>query len=198
VLNSATFQMSSEWPAGNWQEAHAPYYSRFLARHMTAEAVYDSIVVATGAASEMNYVDFINRDTVYTAEYAHELPDVNQPRGRRQANVLTFLDSFGRGNRYDQPRSNEGSIVQSLLLMNSPVVDGMINAAGNRISGYLDAGMTTEQIITEVYLDAFARTPTADELAKIGAELDSYGSNREKAATLLWLAINQVAFTFIY
>ena len=115
MLNSATFQMSSQWPAGNWEEAYAPYYSRFLARHMTAETVYDAIAVATGVAPNLNYIYFNERDRLYTANYAHELPDVNQPRGNRFNAVSIFLDSFGRGNRFDLPRNNDGSIVQGSI-----------------------------------------------------------------------------------
>lgn len=198
ILNSATFQMSSEWPAGGWQETYAPYYSRYLARHMTAESVYDSIAVATGVAPDITYNYFNERGIRHTAKYAHELPDVTQPRGDRNSGVATFLDSFGRGNRYDQPRNNSGSIVQALLLMNAPLVDNAINTTGSRVNGYLNAGMSMAQIIDEVYLDAYSRLPSDKERDQVNAELANYNGDRAKVATLVWLLLNKVEFTFIY
>ena len=47
--------------------------------------------------------------------YAMQFPDVVNTEGTTNA----FLDSFLRGNRDDQPRRNDGSILQALNLMNA-------------------------------------------------------------------------------
>ena len=50
-----------------------------------------------------------------------QLPDVVGSR-TATATVSQFLDSFLRGNRDDQPRKTEGSILQALNLMNNNLV----------------------------------------------------------------------------
>ncbi|MDJ0838167.1 MAG: DUF1549 domain-containing protein [Acidobacteriota bacterium] len=200
VCNSATFQMSPDFYPGDWQNQYAPYYTRYLAHHMDAETAYDSLVVATGAAAQMTQVYAGATRDVFTSTYAHELIDMNQPRGARGLNpdILTMLTVFGRGNRTDQPRTNQGSISQALVLMSSPVIDAQISATQNRVIGYVSAGMSTEQVIQEAFLDVLCRYPTDEEVDAYGAELDRFNNDREKAESLLWLLINRVEFTYIY
>ena len=197
VLNSATFQMSSEYKPGNWQEAYAPYYTRYLARHMTAEMVYDSVVSATGVVVPIVLAS--NRDDqLTTIGYAHELPDMNQPRGRRQSEILTFLQGFGQGNRYDLQRTNDGNVGQALLLMNSPVIHQRLLAPSSRLIGYIQAGMEPEQIARELYLDIFAREPDAGEVQTLFAEVATFENNMELVSSIQWLLLNKADFTFIY
>ena len=49
-----------------------------------------------------------------------QFPDVVNTERRRPT---PFLDSFLRGNRDDQPRKSDGSILQALNLMNNNFVD---------------------------------------------------------------------------
>ena len=58
-----------------------------------------------------------------------QLPDVvNMPDGDISAN---FLDSFLRGNRDDQPRKQDGSILQALNLMNNAFVEARSHSTGS-------------------------------------------------------------------
>lgn len=196
MLNSATFQMSSEWLPGNWQEAYAPYYTRYLPRHMTSEEVYDSVMVSLGTTTALRQFYFGGVPAV-AANYAHELIDNAQPR-RGNNEVRNFLNAFGRGNRYDQPRTNQGGIAQALMLMNSPVVNNGNLLRDGRIRTYLDAGLTEAEIIAELYLDVYAREASSEEIAAMQTQLASFNTTEEKAQTALWLLINLVEFTFIY
>ena len=63
-----------------------------------------------------------------------QAPDVvNMPDGGGA--VSQFLDVFLRGNRDDQPRKSEGSILQALGLMNDNFIQSRIHATGTRRHG---------------------------------------------------------------
>jgi len=193
VLNSATFQMSSQFKPGNWKESYTPYYTRFMARRLSAESVYDSIATATGVKITLRQRNLNGRTDVL---YAHQLLDMSQPRN--QADVSSFLDLFGRGDRYLTPRSDEGNISQALALMNSTVVSDRIGSALNRTAQYLREGLSEAEVIGELYLDFLCRPPTEEETAIMLTELGKYQGFREKAATAQWLLINKLQFNFIY
>ncbi len=197
VVQSATFQMSSEWLPGNWQESYSPYYTRYLAHHMTSEEVYDSFVVSTGVVTSIPQA-YYGGVAGPRANYAHELIDNLQPRRGGMESLRTFLDAFGRGNRYDQPRTNQGGIAQALLLMNSPVTNNANLLAVGRVRSYLDQNLSDSDMIRELYLDFYARPPTEDESTAMVAQLAQFATRQEKAQTAVWLLINQVAFTYIY
>ena len=193
ILNSATFQMSSDFKPGNWQEKYAPYYTRYLARHMSAEMVYDAIVSGTGVAVPMSSG---TRDR--NVFYAHELMDNLQPRGNRSNDIFTFLQTFGRGNRFDIPRTNDGAISQALLLMNSPVINQRLISPDSHLAGYLQAGMSGEAIVRELYLDIYCREPAQTEIEQLLSEMVNFEPGVQQATTALWLLLNKVAFSFIY
>ena len=199
VLNSATFQMSSEYLPGNWQDTYAPYYTRYLAHRMSAESVFDSIVVATGVIDPIRQTRRNGETTdVYEADYAHQLIDIDQPRGRNQSDVGTFLQAFGRGNRFDIPRTSDGGITQALLMMNSTVLTSRMSSPSRRLNTYLDGNYTTDQIIRELYLDVLCREPSESESNALKDELASYETLELQAVTAQWLLINKVEFNFIY
>lgn len=197
MLQSATFQMSSEFLPGNWQESYSPYYTRYLAHRMTSEEVYDSVVVSTGVITSIPQV-YVGGIVAPRANYAHELIDNQQPRRAGTESIRTFLDAFGRGNRYDQPRTNQGGIGQALLLMNSPVTNPANLLTVGRVRTYLNQGLSDSDLITELYLDFYARQPTQNERDTMLAQLAQFTTRQERAQTAVWLLLNQVAFTYIY
>lgn len=198
LLNSATFQMSSEFPPGNWKETYTPYYTRYLARHMPAETVYDAIVSATGVIVPMPQAIYGDRENLVIADYAHELMDPAFPRGARLQDVSTFLQAFGRGNRYDLPRTNDGDIGQALALMNSSVINQRLIAPESRIIQYANQDLSGEEIIRELYLDVYCREPSNAEMASLIGELLNFETTEERATTVMWLLLNKAEFTFIY
>jgi len=197
VANSATFQMSPEYLPGNWEEPWLSTYARYPAHHMDAETIYDALVVATGVAQPMNQTYAFDRTRV-PATHAHELIDNNQPRGRTTSDIATMLTVFGRGNRVDQPRTNQGSISQALVLMSSPVIDASISSRSGRVTDYLNQGYDTARIIEELFLDTLCRRPSEDEVTAYLAELNSFDDPRQRAETAMWLLINRVEFTYVY
>ena len=195
VTNSATFQMSATFMPGNWEERFAPYYSRYLARRLDAEAVYDVIATATGVKVPLVQT---TRAGSRTVELAQQLSDANQPRGRQFESVRAFLNAFGRGNRYDVFRNNDGNIGQALVLMNSSVVMDRLLHPDNRLFAYLASDMDAEQIIKELYLDVLCREPTEEEVVDLLSELASYSDPQDQITTVQWLLLNKVELAFVY
>lgn len=197
VLQSSTFQMDSTWAPGNWQDAWAPYYSRYLAHRMSAEAVFDSLVVATGVTAQITQ-GYFNGVTIDPANYAHELVDTAHPRRRNQTAIADFLNAFGRGNRNDIPRTNQGDIAQAMHMMNSDVTNNPAFIQSGHIRSYVDAGMSEADIVRELYLDVYSRPATDEEVTAMVTQLANFNSLEEKAQTVLWLLVNMVPFNFIY
>lgn len=196
VMQSATFQMDANFQPGNWDDAYAAYYTRFLARRLPAEAIYDSIQVATGVVTTINQVDFEGNLTTYN--YAHEFIDPNLPRASAYSSVSNFLTAFGRGNRVETARTNAGSIAQALMLMNSEVVSTRLLANNSRILEYVSSGNSAEQIIRDLYLDVLVREPSDLEVAIMLNEITNYSSNSEKVSSVAWLLLNYNEFVFVY
>ncbi len=65
--------------------------------------------------------------------YAMQFPDVVNMEGTTNA----FLDSFLRGNRDDQPRRSDGSILQALNLMNATLIENKFALTGATASQLL-------------------------------------------------------------
>lgn len=196
IMQSATFQMDATFQPGNWQDGYAPYYTRFLARRLPAETVYDSIQVATGVITTISQMDFEGNLNRY--DYAHEFIDPGLPRGNQFSDVANFLTAFGRGNRIDIQRTNEGSIAQALMMMNSEVISDRLVARDSRILEYINSGQDTESIIRNLYLDVLVREPSDQELAVMLNEIENYSSSQDRVASVAWLLLNYNEFMFVY
>lgn len=206
IAKSNTYQLSAQYP-GNWNLSLVPYYARKFVRRLDAEEIHDAVVKATGVkvtsrANGQTIDGYQLRDTLNqpttVVQWAMQLPDTNEPRGN--APVQNFLNSFIRGDRDAKPRSLEPSIMQALNLMNDPFVMQRIhqNNAGSLVSRLLaDATLTSEQIVTQLYLNTLARNPTTDELNQL-TPVFSTQTRREATESIQWALLNKIDFIFNY
>jgi hypothetical protein len=127
-----------------------------------------------------------------------QFPDVVNVEGT--TNV--FLDGFLRGNRDDQPRKSEGSILQALNLMNSTVIENRLATAGATPSPLIIQNMNKSPVdlINALYLNILSRYPSAGELARAQASVPAAtGTARTQAVQdLAWSLYNKVDFVFNY
>ena len=134
--------------------------------------------------------------------YAMQAPDVvNMPDGG--GGVSQFMDVFLRGNRDDQPRKSEGSILQALGLMNDNFVQSRIHATGTGATAtYLTKllPLTDEQLISTLYINVLSRYPSSGEMTLVLAQLHKGGaaSRKANAEDILWTLFNKVDFVFNY
>ena len=195
IANSATYQLSSRYP-GQWNPAWQPYFARKYVRRLWAEEVHDALAQSSGVYPSYTITGFTDQGFPKPS-YAMQLPDtVNMPPGDIGSN---FLDSFLRGNRDDQPRKQDGSILQALNLMNNPFVEARIQAAGKTPAPLIanNLQLSNPDLINTLFLNILSRYPTSDEMSKAQAALA--GGNRTQAVQdLVWSLYNKVDFVFNY
>ena len=200
IVNSDAYQLSSRYD-GAW----SPTYDRYLARHQVqrlgAEALYDSITIATATPLQFP-LPRQTRTSLGNLTFALQLPDVqNMPANARNnpAGGLTiqFLDAFFRGDREESPRSSEVSILQALHSMNNELVLQRIRASADQsaLGALLDQDDQT--LVGLLYVRVLGRFADPDELSQ-GVAYMQGGDRRERAEDLMWTLMNKVDFVFNY
>jgi hypothetical protein len=208
IANSDTYQLASDYN-GTWNPAWETYFARKFVRRLWSEEIHDSMATAIDTLPSYTVPGFTNDSTVYDVVspgfgkigYAMQAPDVvSMPDGGA---VSTFLDNFLRGNRDDQPRKSEGSILQALGLMNDNFVESRIHATGSGATASFLMNLlslSNAQLVDTLYLDVLSRYPTTTEQNLALQELANGGATARKtnAGDLLWTLFNKVDFVFNY
>jgi len=131
--------------------------------------------------------------------YAMQFPDVVNP----EATTNAFLDSFVRGNRDDQPRSLDGSILQALNLMNATLVENKLALTGAVASPLMQSAValtSNTDVVNKLYLTILSRYPSSSEMSTALASIPTgNGTARNNAIQDLgWSLFNKVDFVFNY
>ncbi len=220
IAKSSTYQLSSSYP-GTWKLDYVPYYARKYARRLDAEEIHDAIVQATGLPPLSQYREAGSTTGVNVfgfpilsdegklrrvVRWAGQLPDPAEPRTNFTARA--FLDSFLRGNRDANLRSDDSSILQSLNLMNNTTITQRIrlddrvtigtetirNTVYNLVN---DRTLTDEKVIERLYLLTLSRYPTAAEKSKL-LPFFNWTPRQQAVESLQWVLLNKVDFIFNY
>jgi hypothetical protein len=127
-----------------------------------------------------------------------QFPDVVNTEGTTNA----FLDSFLRGNRDDQPRRTDGSILQALNLMNATLIENKFALTGATPSPLLvdSAKLNNTDAVNKLFLTILSRYPSAAEMSTAAGGLPTAnGTARNNAIQdLAWSLYNKVDFVFNY
>ena len=195
ITQSHTYQLSSTPNEQNVVDRQA--FSHFYPKRMTAEVLLDSIDMVTGAKSDFADLPAGTR--------AISLPDNSYTR------ASPFLKVFGRPDNAsvcECERVSSASLSQSLHLMNSADVKAKLSASGGRAELLSKAEMSEPKRIRELYLAAFSREPSADEVRisenhvaqprtdAQGKPLDSQRAKRNGYEDLLWALLNTKEFLY--
>ena len=121
------------------------------------------------------------------------------PDTKEGGSVAAFLNAFGRGDRDSMARRSDGSILQSLDMLNSPVVLGRIhqNNQGSRVATILSQTADPQTILWDLFMNTLSRPPTDQEIALYTPTFQQQG-NRVAAENLQWVLLNKVDFLFNY
>ena len=95
LVQSSAYQLSSRYE-GDWQVEYVTLFARHYPRRLYAEEIADAIVKATGVPGGFTVPGW----TDVQLPWAMQLPDTVSGGG-----PAAFLNSFLRGNRDNQPRS---------------------------------------------------------------------------------------------
>ncbi len=186
MVNSNAYQLSSRYTPGPWNESWTPYFARHYPRRLVAEEMLDAIVRATSTSIT------INVNGIGALTKAVKLPDTTEG-----GNFRNFLNGFGRGNRDDQQRTEDSSIVQALTLMNDRIVTDRVKgtAAGSTVASTLQATKDPGAIAEALYLATLSRYPTLAEKNAAISYLRS-GDLTRKTEDLQFALLNKLEFLF--
>ncbi|MFN0105600.1 MAG: DUF1549 domain-containing protein [Bryobacteraceae bacterium] len=191
IVSSTAYQLSSRYD-GEWKLDYVPLYARHFARRMEAEEIHDTLSQASG-----NWAAYTPQGFAEQVRSAWRMPDPSEPAGAAGTLMATFL----RGNRDTQPRRQEGSILQSLALLNDTFVRDRIRLASSPNLRAAAAIGDNAAVIDEVFLLYLGREPAADEKAKALAALAKANTTALRNAMiedLAWVLVNKVDFPINY
>jgi hypothetical protein len=195
LVRSTTYQLSSVPTAENL--ADLQNYSRYYPRRLSAEVLLDAVDDLA-----LTRTDFPN---LPPGTRAIALPD------NSYNNASPFLKVFGRPENEsvcECERVQTSSLAQSLHLMNAGDIKGKLANGNGRAELMAKSDKTAEQKVEEIYLAAFSRKPSAQELATAveylnavrqdanGNPIDPGKLQRENLQDLLWAIINTKEFLF--
>ncbi len=195
IATSDTYQLSSRYN-GQWSAEYEPYFARKFVRRLWGEEIHDAVVQSSGSYPSYSVRGWTDLG-MPKVTYAMQFPDVINVEGTTDA----FLDSFLRGNRDDQPRKSEGSILQALNLMNSSIIENRLAITGASASQLMTQvlAMNNTDAVNRLYLTILSRYPSDDEKSKALASLPTATAARNLAMQdLAWSLYNKVDFAFNY
>ena len=188
MVMSNAYQLSTQYN-GNWNESWTPYFARHLAHRLMAEELLDAVMRATNVGTTFVVTGGLSVTS------SMKLPDTVEVRATPYGR---FLDEFGRGNRDDQPRTNDTSIPQVLSIMNdSTVVLSRIHRsnANSTVAKVLASTSDPGAIVDQLYLATLSRYPTDAERQQSVIYLTG-GTLAQRTEDLHWVLLNSLEFLF--
>jgi hypothetical protein len=182
ILSSALYQQSTRPNPTNL--ADTKNFSRALKRRLPAEVLMDALSTLTGQPADLESL----------------------PEGARAAEVWTysiesdFLDAFSRPNSSQEcpcERDQKSSVVQALHLMNSDAVQAYLSAKRGKLALLEKKAMSEPELVQELYLTAYSRMPSRNELAEALKHFSRPGVTRQTALEdITWALLNSAEFVF--
>ncbi len=181
VCNTEAYNLTSRYNSTNEIDSpgdgEVPLFSHMYVKTLTAEQLYDSLIVATNAHA--------------AGQSGYESAQAQRNRWLRD-----FLRIFG-GNDEEEPTVFSGSIPQALMLMNGELVQKAISAEKG---SYLNTVMSDSTLrsdnarIQQLYVSTVGRTPNRSEM---GALAQYVRGSRDKTTAyqdVYWALLNSNEF----
>ena len=196
ILRSATYQRSGV-PIGASHD-DTRNYSHYYPKRLMAEVSLDAISQVTAVPTEFSEIEYPGADRAKTEFYA---------KGTRamqlydSAVASRFLRAFGRNQRVitcQCERSNEPSLVQALHISNGDTILGKLEAKEGKIASLLTGGLPNYRIVEDLYLSAFSRYPTDQEMTPLLAALNEAPEKDRRAVLedVYWAVMSSREFLF--
>ena len=193
MARSSAYQLSARFD-GEWKESYTPYFARRYVRQLTAEQLHDAISQATQVFGNYKIKDRVYGGEVIQARFWTE---ASTPEDINHGEAKNFLRTFGQANREQFDRQPGGSILQAMMLMNSPFVNKRVLAEnGSLVDQLVKSTKTSAEIVDELYLNTLSRYPLPQE-KQIG--ISWLEKDRQQGAEdLHWSLLNKLDFIFNY
>lgn len=208
IASSSTYQRSSMPNASN--RSDTALFSHMRLRHLTAEQVFDSILVATGKTGgltggagysmgmgremiETKFRDMVQGGKGAPIQWAVDLPT--------PARAGSFMNLFNQPQRDETicKRDESGSIPQALEMFNGQTLNGAIRGS-NTITQLISAKLPPQQAATEIFMSVLSRRPSSGELNALlrGAPTEPKSDKyREWLEDSYWALLNTREFAFV-
>ncbi len=199
IASSTAYQLSAQYDQP-WDMTKAALFARRIPRRLEPEEVHDALVKASGVKASYTVGGWAE-----PVQWAMQLPEPVEPRSN--GTVAAFMNSFNRGNRDTILRSQSGSILMWLNMMNSTVVRDrtLVQDAQGRYSPYLlqlARNTDNEQVVEDIFLSYLSRRPSEYEkgvaLKRLAAAGTAQAARNTAVEDLAWALANKVDFLFSY
>lgn len=184
IVMSQTYQRSSI--ANDSNEHDDMNFSHSIPRRLTAEALLDSLVQATGVVES-----FAGAPANFSAK---QLPDGNVKS--------EFLSLFGKPQRMEAcecERDTGSNMLQALHFINGKSITDRVVAANGRVALLTKETMDNDQLVNNLYLWSVCRQPNPQEIEVARAHFKSMGEQRKEAAEdLMWALLNSRDFLLLH
>lgn len=191
ICNSRAYQISSQFNETNQfddpEKGNPPLFSRMYVKPMTAEQLYDSLLVATKA------------DRVGQSDWSGVSI-------KRQQWLQQFVIAF-QTEENDEASTFEGTVPQALLMMNSQLVDDAVgNQRGTSFHEILRDSKNENEAVRQLCLATLSRYPTDAEMntvRRILRERTLKSRNRQAVRVevmqdIFWAYLNSNEFILVH
>ncbi len=178
ITLSKPYQLAATKTRGNELDDPAigetPKFSRFYMRQMSAEQLYQSMLIATGATPEGTYEE--------------------QAR-QRDRWLSQFVVAFGT-DEGDEATTFNGSIPQALMLFNGELTRNATKTGDNSfLDRVAESSKSPRDGVTYLFLAGLARRPTTKEFGIAGQLMTARDGNmKEMLADMWWAILNSNEF----
>jgi Protein of unknown function (DUF1553)/Protein of unknown function (DUF1549)/Bacterial Ig-like domain (group 2) len=184
IMNSAAYQRSSKPNETNKPDER--YYSRYIIKRLSAEALLDAISQVTGVQTEF-------------PGYPAGIRAVQVPDSRVNSYFLTVFGKPPRTITCECERSSEPSVTQALHIINGETINQKLRAPNGIVDTFIKLGVSDEMMINHLYTAALSRPPSKDEVDRLLAlirENNSHLNRRQAVEDLVWAVLTSKEFLF--
>ena len=187
MVKSRTYQLSAMPNEFNKNDKKA--FARYYPRRMSAEVLFDAVSQVTNSPATFQGLPTDR----FAPNRALMLPD--------EAFPSYFLDVFGRPQRISAcecERVSEANLAQVLHLLNSQEIQAKLTRAGGRSDQLAKDARPDAEKVEELFLWAFARRPSPQQMDVALRNIERNGKNRQLAyENIIWALINTKEFILV-
>jgi hypothetical protein len=166
------------------------HHSHAQVQPLEAEQLLDALAQVTGVPVRFAGYPLGTR--------ANQVPAPPQTgRGRGEGMGERFLKAFGKPERLltcECERNDDPGLLQAFQLITGDLMNSLIRDPDGRLGKRLSAGATDDEMLTELYLAALSRPPTAVERKRLLALLAGASDRRAAWEDVLWALLNSKEF----
>jgi hypothetical protein len=179
ITRSRAYQLTSKMTHPG--QADPRRFARMGLKGLTPAQLFDSLVAATGYREPAFLRNQQNFGFV-------------QPNNPRSAFLVRFAST-------ERPTETHTTILQALMLMNGQFIGDQTDLVKSEVLAAIAdmPGWDTKERVTNLFLTAFARNPSPEELEKFASYVDrggAAGDKKKALADVFWVLLNSPEFLF--